>query len=91
MTTWRRSFLPGRSFASPADFNTQLQDWLARANTRHRRALGCAPDRPDRRRPGGDAGAAAGAAGDRVAVRDRGCRGTTTSGWTPTTTRCTRR
>jgi transposase len=38
-----RSFLPGRSFASPADFNTQLGDWLAVVNQRHRRALGCAP------------------------------------------------
>jgi hypothetical protein len=38
-----RSFLPGRSFASPADFNTQLADWLAIANTRTKRALGCAP------------------------------------------------
>jgi len=37
------SFLPGRSFVSPADFNTQLGDWLARANQRHRRALGCSP------------------------------------------------
>jgi transposase len=37
------SFLPGRSFASPADFNTQLVDWLALANQRHRRVLGCAP------------------------------------------------
>jgi transposase len=42
------SFLPGRSFASPADFNAQLGDWLAVANRRHRRALGCAPtDRID--------------------------------------------
>jgi transposase len=38
-----RSFLPGRCFASPADFNTQLQDWLDRVNRRVRRALGCAP------------------------------------------------
>lgn len=38
-----RSFLPGRSFASPADFNDQLTRWLARANTRHHRSLGCAP------------------------------------------------
>jgi transposase len=37
------SFLPGRSFASPADFNTQLQAWLARANARPHRALGCKP------------------------------------------------
>jgi transposase len=38
-----RSFLPGRDFASPADFNAQLQQWLAVVNTRRRRALGCAP------------------------------------------------
>jgi transposase len=37
------SFLPGRSFASPADFNTQLGDWLALVNQRTRRVLGCAP------------------------------------------------
>ena len=38
-----RSFLPGRHFAGPADFNAQLQQWLAVVNTRRRRALGCAP------------------------------------------------
>ena len=38
-----RSFLPGRSFAGPEDFNTQLADWLEVVNTRPRRALGCAP------------------------------------------------
>ena len=37
------SFLPGRSFTSPADFNVQLGEWLAVVNTRNRRALGCAP------------------------------------------------
>jgi len=37
------SFLPGRSFASPADFNTQLSAWVAVVNARTRRALGCAP------------------------------------------------
>jgi transposase len=42
------SFLPGRTFASPADFNTQLADWLQLVNRRHRRTLGCAPtDRID--------------------------------------------
>jgi transposase len=42
------SFLPGRSFQGPADFNAQLTDWLVVANQRHRRALGCAPvDRID--------------------------------------------
>jgi transposase len=38
-----RSFLPGRTFTSPADFNAQLQAWLALVNQRPRRALGCAP------------------------------------------------
>ncbi len=37
------SFLPGRTFTSPADFNAQLGAWLQLANRRHRRALGCAP------------------------------------------------
>jgi transposase len=37
------SFLPGRVFASPADFNAQLSDWLALVNQRQRRVLGCAP------------------------------------------------
>jgi transposase len=38
-----RSFLPGRTFTGPADFNTQLAAWLALVNTRRRRALGCSP------------------------------------------------
>jgi transposase len=38
-----RSFLPGRSFTSPTDFNTQLQAWLGMANQRRKRSLGCAP------------------------------------------------
>jgi transposase len=37
------SFLPGRSFTSPTDFNTQLADWLNRANERDHRRLGCRP------------------------------------------------
>jgi transposase len=37
------SFLPGRTFSSPADFNTQLGDWLTLVNQRTRRVLGCAP------------------------------------------------
>jgi transposase len=37
------SFLPSRSFSSPADFNAQLGDWLTLANQRSRRVLGCAP------------------------------------------------
>jgi transposase len=43
-----RSFLPGRVFASPTDFDAQLQAFLAGANTRQHRALGCRPaDRVD--------------------------------------------
>jgi transposase len=38
-----RSFLPGRTFTSPVDFNAQLQAWLELVNHRTRRALGCAP------------------------------------------------
>jgi transposase len=38
-----RSFLPGRTFTGPADFNAQLAAWLALVNTRRRRALGCSP------------------------------------------------
>jgi transposase len=38
-----RSFLPGREFGSPTEFNTQLVDWLAAANQRRKRVLGCAP------------------------------------------------
>ena len=37
------SFLPGRSFEGPADFNTQLEAWLQTANGRHSRRIGCAP------------------------------------------------
>jgi transposase len=82
------SFLPGRTFSSPADFNAQLGDWLARVNQRPRRVLGCAPPTASRltgprccpcrrspRRPDGRARC--------------GCRATTTCAWTPTTTRST--
>lgn len=41
---YERSFLPGRSFTSPNDFNTQIAQWITkRANVRHHRALGCQP------------------------------------------------
>lgn len=33
------SFLPGRQFASPADFNQQLEDWLVKANSRTVRSI----------------------------------------------------
>jgi len=43
-----RSFLPGRTFASPADFNDQLGGFITRANQRRHRVLGCRPvDRLD--------------------------------------------
>jgi hypothetical protein len=45
------SFLPGRAFASPADFNAQLAAWLVRANGRMHRSIDARPaDRwePDR-------------------------------------------
>ena len=42
------SFMPGRSFASPADFDEQFTDWLSRANTRVVRTINAAPvDRLD--------------------------------------------
>jgi transposase len=37
------SFLPGRSFTGPADFNAQLGVFFGQANRRWRRAMGCAP------------------------------------------------
>jgi transposase len=41
---YETSFLPGRSFGSPADFNAQMGQWIeVRANQRHHRALGCRP------------------------------------------------
>jgi hypothetical protein len=38
-----RSFLPGRTVGSPADFNAQLQAWLQLANRRSKQSLGRAP------------------------------------------------
>lgn len=37
------SFMPGRSFTSPADFNDQFTGWLALANGRIVRTLGASP------------------------------------------------
>jgi transposase len=37
------SFLPGRAFTGPDDFNGQLSAWLPLANGRTKRSLGCAP------------------------------------------------
>jgi transposase len=37
------SFLPGRAFTGPDDFNLQLTGWLERANQRHHRRIECRP------------------------------------------------
>ncbi|RZU33497.1 transposase [Blastococcus saxobsidens] len=37
------SFMPGRTFASPADFNAQFGDWLQRANQRPVRTIKARP------------------------------------------------
>ena len=37
------SFMPCRTFTSPADFNAQFTDWLSRANTRVVRTIKAAP------------------------------------------------
>ncbi|MBP2191203.1 transcriptional regulator with XRE-family HTH domain [Nocardia goodfellowii] len=37
------SFLPGRAFASPADFNSQAAQWIPIANTRRVRRIAAAP------------------------------------------------
>jgi hypothetical protein len=37
------SFMPGRDFASPADFNAQFADWIDRANQRQVRTLKARP------------------------------------------------
>ena len=37
------SFMPGRTFTSPADFNAQLQEWLERANARVVRTIKARP------------------------------------------------
>jgi transposase len=40
---YETSFLPGRTFASPADFNTQFSTWVTGSNQRLMRVLGCRP------------------------------------------------
>jgi hypothetical protein len=37
------SFMPGRTFTSPSDFNAQFTDWLGRANARVVRTIKAAP------------------------------------------------
>ncbi len=38
------SFMPGRTFTSPVDFNTQFAEWLVRANARVVRTIKAAPN-----------------------------------------------
>jgi hypothetical protein len=38
------SFVPGRRFSSPADFNIQLSGWLVKANNRIHHTLRCRPN-----------------------------------------------
>ncbi|TFD24076.1 IS21 family transposase [Cryobacterium lyxosi] len=40
---FRSSFMPGRHFASPQDFNEQIADWLPLANARHSRSRRARP------------------------------------------------
>ena len=40
---FRSSFMPGRVFASPQDFNEQMTDWLPIANSRHARSRRARP------------------------------------------------
>ncbi len=62
-----RSFLPGRTFTSPADFNAQLRRVAGAGEHPAAPGAGLRPGRADHRGQGGDAGAAAGGPGDRVA------------------------
>lgn len=40
---YERSFLPGRNFTGPGDFNTQLDQFVTTSNRRWMRVLGCRP------------------------------------------------
>jgi transposase len=64
---FERSFLPGRTFSGPGDFNYQFGKWLQIVNARRRRVLGCAPTDRIGADPRGDAGPAAGGSAGGVA------------------------
>ncbi len=87
---FERSFLPGRTFSGPGDFNYQFGKWLQIVNARRRRVLGCAPT--DRIGAGRQAMLALPPAAPQVGWRNstRLAR-ITTLGWTLTITRCTLR
>ena len=100
------SFMPGRDFTSPADFNTQLTAWLRIANARVVRPTQARPvDRldPDRAGSGWDATTPSAStaattpwtprpsAGSSTSARTcPGCRCTTKVAWSPPTTGCGR-
>ena len=85
-----RSFLPGRTFTGPGDFNHQMNKWLQTVNTRRRRVLGCAPT--DRIGADRQAMLALPPVPPQVGWRNSAAwPRITTFGWTPMTTRCTRR
>ena len=55
MTTWSARSCPAASSRRTADFNGQLQQWLQLVNTRAAAGVGLRAERPDHRRPSGDA------------------------------------
>jgi len=82
-----RSFLPGRTFSGPGDFNHQMQQWLAVVNGRTRRVLGCAR-RIGSARTGKRCSPCRRCHRSRGGAPRHGWRAIITSGWTPMTTRC---
>ena len=75
MTTWRPRSCPAASSPSRPISTPSCRAGWSRANQPAAPGAGLPPGRPDRRRPGRDAGVAAGAAGDRVAVLDAAAAG----------------
>ncbi len=85
------SFLPGREFTGPEDFNTQFGDWLGQGERTALPADRLRPDRPMGAGSGRDARAAADPARCGVDATGSGFRATTTCGSHPTTTPSTPR
>jgi transposase len=81
------SFLPGRTFASPADFNDQLAGWLPGGQCPPGAQDRCPTRRSDRHRPRPDARTAHYRPGTSGSALRPGCRATTTCGCWATTTR----
>ena len=82
-----RSFLPGREFTGPEDFNTQLAGFVTKANARKMRVAGmCARTTGSPRTGQAMIAAAAGRRRRSGGASRCGCRAITTSGSIPTTT-----